>query len=489
MPATSAGARTGRHARPLNNLKLLTSFAAALDATLARVAIRTHRFVSSHPKSLPTAVMLGLAGFGVAAFGIAPMAPDAAKLPKRLVTESVRLDGVQAQLAALADHDLQLYRSDLTRVGDTADTLLKRLNVADADAARFLRGDALARRLFDGSGGKMIRVETDEHGRLIELVARSSPENPDLFASSFSRLTIRRDAGAPQRFTSTVELAALMAQVRMGSGTVRSTLFAAIDEARIPDNVATQLTEAFATDIDFHRELQQGDTFSVLYEALTADGEPIAWGPSTAGRVLAADFVNGGRAYSAVWFRDADGKAGYYSFDGRSKKRGFLSSPMAFSRVTSTFAMRLHPILDSWRQHKGVDYGAPIGAPIRAVADGIVEFAGWQNGYGNVVEILHGAQRSTLYAHMSRIAVAAGARIQQGQTIGAVGMTGWATGPHVHFEFKLNGVQQDPGQMTRSNEATALIGLQKTRFTQLASSFKSQLEVADRLGAAGRYAE
>ncbi len=433
--------------------------------------------------------MVGLAGFGAAAFGIAPMAPDAADLPKRLVTESVALVGIRAQLDALADHDLQLFRSDLTRVGDTADTLLKRLNVADAEAARFLRRDPLARRLFDGSSGKMIRVETDEQGRLTELVARCSPEDPDLLATSFSRLTIRRGAAAQQRFSATVELAALATQVRMGSGTVRSSLFAAIDEARIPDNVATQLTEAFATDIDFHHGLKKGDTFSVLYEALTADGEPITWGPSTAGRVLAADFVNDGRSYSAAWFLDTDGKGGYYGFDGRSKKRGFLSSPMAFSRVTSGFAMRLHPILDSWRQHKGVDYGAPIGTPIRAVADGVVQLAGWQNGYGNVVEILHAGQRSTLYAHMSRIAVATGTRVEQGQTIGAVGMTGWATGPHVHFEFKVNGVQQDPAQITRSNEATALTGPQKVRFAQLASSLKSQLEAADRLGAAGRYAE
>ena len=180
----------------------------------------------------------------------------------------------------------------------------------------------------------------------------------------------------------------------MGSGTVRSSLFAATDDARIPDNVATQLADVFATDIDFRRQLQRGATFSVVYEALTADGEPITWGPSIAGRVLAADFVNGGQTYSAIWFQDGDGKGAYFGFDGQSKKRAFLASPLEFSRVTSGFAMRMHPILNTWKQHKGVDFGAPIGTPMRAVGDGTVEFAGWQNGYGNVVDIKHSAQRS-----------------------------------------------------------------------------------------------
>ena len=161
---------------------------------------------------------------------------------------------------------------------------------------------------------------------------------------------------------------------------------------------------------------------------------------------------------------------------------------MAFSRVTSGFEMRLHPILDTWRQHKGIDFGAPMGTPIRSVGDGTVAFAGWQNGYGNMVEILHGGTRSTVYAHMSRIDVAQGEHIAQGQNIGAVGMTGWATGPHVHFELRVDGVQEDPSLITSSNETLALTGPQKVRFAQLATSLKSQLEVADRLARSGRVA-
>ena len=460
----------------------------SLNRSLAAAATRSGRLVSTHPRSLSAAIMLALAGFGATAFGIAPMmAPDAADIPKRLVTESVTPDGIQSQLDALAEHELQLYRTDLTRSSDTADSLLKRLNVNDLNAAAFLRNDPVARKMLEGRGGKMVRVQTDETGALTELVARYAAANPEQLGTHFTRLSVRRVAG---KMYAIVETAALAAQVRMGSGTVRSSLFAATDEARIPDNVATQLADVFATDVDFHRQLRKGDTFSVVYEALTADGEPIAWGASSAGRVLAADFVNNGRTYSAVWFKDAQGKGAYYGFDGQSKKRAFLASPLEFSRVTSGFAMRMHPILNSWKQHKGVDYGAPTGTAIRAVGDGTVEFAGWQNGYGNVVEIRHSNERSTVYAHMSRIAVKRGARVEQGQNIGAVGSTGWATGPHLHFEVKVGGVQQDPMIMAKASESLVLAPAAKAEFAQLARGLKGQLEMADSVArSGGAYAE
>ncbi|MES2100543.1 MAG: M23 family metallopeptidase [Pseudomonadota bacterium] len=457
-----------------------------IDRAVASATARTGRFVSAHPRSLSAAVMLGLAGFGVTAFGIAPMAPDAADIPKRLVTEIVVPDEIQSQLDALAEHELELYRTDLTRASDTVDSLLKRLNVSDVGAAQFLRSDATARQLLEGRGGKMVRVQTDENGALTELVARYAPANAELLGTHFTRLTVKRIAG---KLLAMLETAPLAAQVRMGSGTIRSSLFAATDEARIPDGVATQIAEVFATDLDFHRQLQKGDTFSVLYEALTADGEPITWSSSAAGKVLAADFVNNGKTYSAVWFKDAGGKGSYFGFDGQSKKRAFLASPMEFSRVTSGFAMRMHPIMNTWKQHKGVDYGAPSGTAIRTVGDGTVDFAGWQNGYGNVVEIRHSAQRSTLYAHMSRIDVKRGAHVEQGQRIGAVGSTGWATGPHLHFEVKVGGVQQNPLIMAKASESIPLGPAQKAEFAQLAKSLKDQLEVADTVARSGTYAE
>ena len=429
--------------------------------------------------------MLGLGGFAATAFGIAPMMPDASDLPKRLVTETVTPQDIQSQLDALAEHELQLYRTDLTRSSDTADSLLKRLNVSDPIAAAFIRNDPTARKLLEGRGGKMVQVTTDEAGALSELVARYAPSNSELVATQFMRLRIKRFEN--NRFQAMVETAPLAAQVRMGSGTVRSSLFAATDDARIPDAVATQLAEVFATDIDFHRELRKGDTFSVVYEALTADGEAITWGAS--GKLLGADFVNNGRNYSAVWFKDAQGKGAYFGLDGQSKKRAFLASPMEFSRVTSGFAMRMHPILNTWKQHKGVDYGAPSGTPIRTVGDGVVDFAGWQNGYGNVVEIRHDNGRSTVYAHMSRIDVKRGQHVDQGMRIGAVGSTGWATGPHLHFEVKLNGVQQNPTLMAKNSEAVTLSPAAKAQFAQLATSLKGQLEIAETMARSGDYAE
>lgn len=463
------------------NLKSLAS----LNRMLASATTRAAQWVSIHPRSLTTSVTLVLAGFGAAAFGIAPLVPDASNLPKRLLTEVVNPQDVEVQLAALAEHELQLYRSDLTRATDTADSLLRRLGVSDPSAAAFLRNDLVARRLLDGRGGKMIRVSIDESGALRELVARFAVADVEMAGTHFVRLSMLRINGKLQ---AKVETAALSAQVRLGSGTVRSSLFAATDEARIPDSVASQLAEVFATDIDFHSELRRGDSFSVVYEALTADGEPITWN-AAAGRVIAAEFVNGGRSHTAIWFRDANGKGGYFGFDGRNKHRSLLASPLEFSRVTSGFAMRMHPTMNEWKQHKGVDYSAPTGTPVRNVGDGVVEFAGWQNGYGNVVQVKHSNERSTIYAHLSRIDVKQGQHVDQGVRLGAVGATGWATGPHLHFEFKVAGLNQNPLAIARSSEAVAVALATMPAFTLLSNSLKGQLEVAETLAHTSQYAE
>jgi murein DD-endopeptidase MepM/ murein hydrolase activator NlpD len=240
------------------------------------------------------------------------------------------------------------------------------------------------------------------------------------------------------------------------------------------------MAEIFAADIDFHRELRKGDTFSVVYEALTADGEPVTWAVPT-GRVLSAEFVNNGKSHHAVWYADATGRGAYFGFDGKSKRRAFLASPMEFSRVTSGFAMRFHPILRTLRAHRGVDYGAPTGTPVRSVANGVVEFSGWQNGYGNVVKVQHGKERSTLYAHLSRIDVRKGQSVEQGQRIGAVGATGWATGPHLHFEFLVNGNHVDPLSIAKTADTVTIDGAARDHFAELSNSAKAQLELAETL--------
>ena len=452
--------------------------------TLAQASADAQAFAAEHRRAVVASAVALLIGCTAAAFAIAPLAPDAATLPQHLVSEAVQPEAFAPQLEALAAHDFDLSRADLTRAGDSAGTLLERLGVADASAVAFLRSDATARRLFEGRGGRMVQVRTDADSRLKSLVARSPALRSEQLTTHFTRLSMSRNAqGAWQVVEETVPL---QSQTRLASGTIRSSLFAASDEARIPDSIAVQMAELFAADIDMHRELRRGDTFSVVYEALTADGEPIAWAQGT-GRVLAAEFINGGKTYQAAWFRDANGRGGYFDFSGQSKRRAFLASPMEFSRMTSGFAMRFHPLLQKWRAHLGVDYAAPTGTPVRTVGDGLVEFAGWQNGYGNVVQIKHNNERSTLYAHMSRIDVKKGQRIEQGQRVGAVGSTGWSTGPHLHFEFRVNGQHQDPLRIAKASEAVAIAPAAKTEFAALAQTLQARLDVAETLaGARGR---
>lgn len=454
---------------------------ASIDNGLQQATKRTGAFLTQHPRSVSAAVVVSLAGFAATAFGLAPLSLDDSAFTQRTVTQTIAPSGMVAQLEALAVHDISLYRSDLTRSSDSANSLLRRLNVNDPAAAAFMRSNVMAKALLNGKGGKMVRVSTGASGKLEELIARYPTESPELRETHFTRLTVSRVAG---QFTANIETAPLAAQVRLGSGTIRNSLFAATDASRIPDPVAVQMAEIFANDIDFRRELRRGDTFSVVYEALTADGELITWNQSS-GKVLAAEFVSNGKAFSAVWFKETiSGKGAYFDMAGLSKIRSFLASPMEFSRVTSGFAMRMHPILNTWKQHKGVDFGAPTGTDVRSVGGGVVDFAGKQNGYGNVIEIKHTHERSTLYAHLSRIDVRQGQRIEQGSVIGAVGSTGWATGPHLHFEFKRAGMQVDPTDIARASETIAVSPAAKTRFAQMAMTVKAQLGAAETMAEA-----
>jgi murein DD-endopeptidase MepM/ murein hydrolase activator NlpD len=472
---TLTGQRRTTRATVLHRtLKSLAHIESAWSYAVAHAA----SFATRYPKTLAASISLGLAGFAATAFGVAPLVPDASSLPKRTITQSVATDDVQAQLETLAGLDIDLFRSDVTRASDTVDLLLARLGITDAAAAVFLRTDPVARKLLEGRASKRVQVRTDAAGKLRELVARYAAPGNDKVPTQFTRLRVER-AGAGKLVASVV-LAPLSTRPLLASGTVRSSLFGATDEAGIPDAVATQIAEIFGTDIDFRHDLHKGATFSIVYEALSADGEPISWGPGV-GRVVAAQFVNKNQTYSAMWFRDGDGKGSYYGLDGQSKERSFLSSPLEFSRVTSGFAMRLHPILNTWKQHKGVDYGAPIGTPVRVVGDGVVEFAGWQNGYGNVIHIKHSNDVETVYAHLSRIDVTKGEKVDQGSTIGAVGMTGWATGPHLHFEFKLDGEQQDPLLVAQNSQGVVLSPAAKVRLTELSASVRAELAVAQTL--------
>lgn len=420
-----------------------------------------------HPKHVIATVAAVLLGGGGAAFAVASLAPDVADLPVRTVLEAVEPLPLQWQADALERTQINLFRNELTRSSDTVESLLKRLGIDDVRAAEFLRNDPDTRRVLLGRVGRNVTAEATADNKLLKLGVRWSPEDD----GNFKRLVVeRRTMG----FTSRIDSAVMTNAMRMASGTIRSSLFAATDEARIPDTVAIQLAEIFAGDIDFHRALRKGDRFSVVYETLEADGEPLR-----AGRVLSAEFDNNGKTYQALWFQEPGAAKGtYYTPNGESLRRAYLASPLEFSRVTSGFKMRFHPILQSWRAHLGVDYAAPTGTAVRSVAEGDVEFAGVQNGFGNVVIVRHRNNHSTVYAHLSRIGVRRGERISQGQNIGAVGSTGWATGPHLHFEFRVNGQHQDPLTLARQSDSVPVSAAAKVAFAKTAAVMRKELDAA-----------
>ena len=426
-----------------------------------------------HPKRVTAGLAILLLGTGVTAFGVAPLAPDAADLPVRQVLESVEPLATQGQTDSLSDFRFNLFRTETTRSTDTADALLKRLNINDPAAAAFLRRDASAQLILSGRPGKAVTAEASDSQQLLKLSMRWPTED----AAVFKRLVVERSTSG---FAARIENAPYSSSARLASGTIHSSLFAATDDAGIPDSVATQLAEMFSNEIDFRTDLRKGDRFSLVYETLEADGEPLR-----PGRVLSAEFVNGGKTHQAMWFQppgnDASGaplKGGYYGLDGKSLRRAYLTSPLEFSRVTSGFSMRMHPVLQKWRAHLGTDFAAPTGTPARSVGDGVVSFAGVQNGYGNVVFIKHRNNHETVYAHLSKINVRVGQSVSQSDTIGLVGSTGWSTGPHLHLEFRVAGVHQDPMTMAQQSDTVPVPGSSLPAFRQLAAGVKNQLQAA-----------
>lgn len=431
-----------------------------------RLVSRAAHALERHPRRVTATIAALMLTAGGGAFAVASLGPDPAALPVREVLENVQPLPLVEQSEQLDAHRFSLFRTEQVRPTDTAEALLGRLGVNDALAAAFLRQDALARAQVLGAPGRTVTVESTDGRELLRLKVRWASDD-----RNFQRLVVERQPSG--QFTSRVETAPLVASLRIGSGTIRTSLFAAVDEAGIPDPVTNQLVDIYSGDVDFHR-LRAGDRFAVLYETLEADGEAMR-----TGRVVSAQFFNAGRLLEAYWFQEPGQRGGYFDPQGNSLERAFLASPMEITRITSTFKMRLHPIFKNWRAHTGVDYGAPTGAPVRAVGDGSVDFAGQMNGYGNVVRIEHGGGTSTLYAHLSRIDVHRGQRVERGQRVGAVGSTGWATGPHLHFEFRERGVLKDPLEVARRYApATELTAQAKAHFAEKMRVMQSQLALA-----------
>lgn len=374
---------------------------------------------------LRVGAMLVLPFLGVvAAFGIAPDTVTEPVPQARVVQELALPDPV-----ATNPTDEGYWREERVQRGDTIAALLARLGADDPDALRTLRTVRSARTLYQLVPGRAVRALIAADGRLLALRYRSGGN----VLQVHRRGDVFKVGEAPARFER---------RVAMRSGEIRSSLYAATDAAGLPDGIANQITDIFSTDVDFHRDLRRGDRFAVVYEMFYDEGEP-----AQPGRVLAAEFVNQGRTHRALNFDYAEGRSGYYAPDGRSIRKAFLRSPLEYSRITSGFTpSRLHPVLRQWRAHKGIDYAAATGTRVKATGDGVVEFVGQQGGYGNLVVLRHQSKYNTWYGHLSRFAkgLRKGMRVAQGDVIAYVGATGLVTGPHLHYEFRVNGVQQNP---------------------------------------------
>ncbi|MDP2793009.1 MAG: peptidoglycan DD-metalloendopeptidase family protein [Sulfurisoma sp.] len=364
----------------------------------------------------------------VAAFGTMPGTLEIERSQQSLVEQLVPQQALVVEQAREG-----FAKEERIQRGDTVAALLNRLGVADPQAVAFLQSSREAAPIFRQlSPGKSITARVGTSGELQSLIF---PLNGGTDRALFVE-------GLDRTFNVTEQALQLDTQVAMKTAEIRHSLFGATDAAGIPDSVATGLADIFGGDIDFHRDLRKGDRFSVVFESITHRGRMVR-----SGRILAAEFVNNGKIFSAVWFGTAAGQGGYYTVEGKNIRKAFLRSPLEFSRVTSGFtAARFHPVLQKWRAHKGTDYGAPVGTRVKATGDAIVEFVGTQGGYGKAVVLRHQGRYTTLYGHLSGFAggVKKGSRVSQGEVIGYVGATGLASGPHLHYEFRINNIHQNP---------------------------------------------
>jgi len=367
--------------------------------------------------------VLALSGV-VAAFATISPAPEPIPASIPAVPETLAIPSN----AVIAPPKVYTRETQFAR-GDTLSDLLRKLGVEGSEASRLLQLGTL--HLL--RPGTIVTAKLEASGELVRMSYLNG------------RDTVRSIAPVGDRFRVGDEPAPLVTSTLVKTAEIRSSLFGAADAAGIPDSVAIQLADVFGGEIDFYRDLRKGDRFSVVYEMHYLGGRPVR-----PGRVIAAEFVNKGKAFRAVYNVGTNGKGGYYAPDGESLRKAFLRAPLEFSRISSRFGMRKHPFLHKWRKHKGVDYAAPLGTKVRATADGVVEFAGRKGGYGNVIILRNGGRYSTVFGHLRGFArgIHRGVRVEQGQIIGFVGQTGWATGPHLHYEFRIAGVARNPLAVT-----------------------------------------
>ena len=344
---------------------------------------------------------------------------------------------------------------------DTMDRLFRRLELNLADLAMLRNLPDLRSQVDKLKPGELLRFKYRD-GELMGLERKLSDSET---------LQVIRDENG---FSTNVVENPLEVHTRTASATINSSLFQASAEAGLSDRVAFDLAEIFQYDIDFVLDIQAGDRFTVVYEEVFQDGEPLR-----IGNILAAKFVNAGREYRAVRYVDSQGRGQYYSPDGKSLRKAFMRSPVQFSRVSSRFNLsRKHPVLNRIRAHKGVDYAAPTGTPVRAAGEGRVRFVGRQGGYGNVIELEHGSGVVTVYGHLSRFApkLRRGQRVELAQVVGYVGSTGLATGPHLHYEYRVRGVHKNP-QTVPLPDAEPIPSAERERFLTATADLVNTLDL------------
>ncbi len=401
--------------------------------------------------------------FGIyAAFGIAPQT-----IPQDIaistVVEEIALPQPSARQTQSDSGNQSFWQADQVRRNDTLASLMQRLNISNTEAIDFLYHDYNASALSSQlRPGHFIQAQVNQNDELLKLEYEIDPN---------TMLEIERTTSGYQAQTITldVETHQLLKQAE-----INSSLFAAADAADIPDSITMQVAEIFSGEIDFYSDLRKGDRFSVIYEADYNNGNLIK-----TGRVLATEFINDGKTYRAFMYRDSEGQVGYYTPEGKSLHKSFLRSPLEFSRISSGFSLgRFHPILQTMRAHKGVDFAAPIGTRIKATSDGVVSFVGTKSGYGNVIILQHQNGISTVYGHLSRFVsgLRKSMKVSQGKIIGFVGMTGLATGSHLHYEFLLHGQHRNP--MTIALAAAVPIEAKYSAdFAATSSALSSQLNL------------
>ncbi len=402
--------------------------------------------------TLSTMPLLGV----VTAFGLVPQSEiglDAQQLSVQEIPLSVSINNVS---------ESSYWRNERVLRGDTVAELLRRMNVEDEAASSFLRTDKAAESLRKLAVGKEVQAETTTTGALISL---------RYLNEAGAQVVIEKQAGGLVVKTLAAQLEK---RLFVRTGEIKTSLYAATDAAGMPEAAANQLTELFSGDIDFHHELRRGDKFTVVYEMTYSNGALVH-----AGRIQAAEFINRGTPYRAVYFQSDAEHGDYYTPEGKSMRKAFLRSPIEYSRVSSGFTMaRFHPVLNKWRSHKGTDFAAPTGTKVRAPADGVVSVVGKQNGYGNVINLTHQGRYITVYGHLSRFATGLhkGQHVAQGETIGYVGTTGLSTGPHLHYEFKVGGEQRDPLRVALP-DAQPVKAAQMATFRPIADNFLTRLEL------------